>query len=81
MKTNFILAEYLESCLRNFNETIQKREKWYGRSKQSNEHVYIHSPGMISIDTNNLTLDEKNKKELQNSELYKAVIALKNRNE
>jgi hypothetical protein len=28
---DFILAEYLEGCLRNYDATITAREKWYGR--------------------------------------------------
>ncbi len=29
---DFILAEYLRDCLDVFNNTLQKREKWYGRN-------------------------------------------------
>lgn len=28
---DFILADYLEVCLENFNRTIRSRETWYGR--------------------------------------------------
>jgi len=28
---DFILADYLSECLENFDKTIQRREKWYGR--------------------------------------------------
>jgi hypothetical protein len=28
---DFILAEYLVGCLENFEKTMEKREKWYGR--------------------------------------------------
>jgi len=28
---DFILAQYLEGCLKNFDETLAAREKWYGR--------------------------------------------------
>jgi len=28
---DFILAEYLNGCLELFNQTMVKREKWYGR--------------------------------------------------
>ena len=28
---DFILAEYLEACLRAFDATVTAREKWYGR--------------------------------------------------
>jgi len=29
---DFILAEYLVGCLRNFNNTVKEREEWYGRT-------------------------------------------------
>ena len=29
---DFILAQYLEGCLKNFDETMEVREKWYGRA-------------------------------------------------
>lgn len=29
---DFILAEYLNNCLKIFNDTLTKREKWYGRT-------------------------------------------------
>ena len=29
---DFILAEYLNGCLVNFNQTLKVREKWYGRA-------------------------------------------------
>ena len=29
---DFILAEYLVECLRNFSKTSRGREKWYGKS-------------------------------------------------
>ena len=32
---DFMIAEYLDGCLQVYNETITKREEWYGRSKQS----------------------------------------------
>jgi hypothetical protein len=28
---DFILSEFLSSCLLNFNETLKEREQWYGR--------------------------------------------------
>ena len=28
---DFILAEYLQGCLNLFDNTVGKREKWYGR--------------------------------------------------
>lgn len=30
---DFILAEYLYRCLKNFKITINHRENWYGRAK------------------------------------------------
>jgi len=32
---DFILAEYLTGCLKVFNKTIEKREKWYGRETEN----------------------------------------------
>ncbi len=29
---DFILAQYLEGCLKVFNTAVQKRETWYGRN-------------------------------------------------
>jgi len=28
---DFILADYLQGCLRLFDETVNRREKWYGK--------------------------------------------------
>lgn len=28
---DFILAEYLVECLKNYNHTIKAREEWYGK--------------------------------------------------
>lgn len=28
---DFILADYLVGCLKNFDDTVCRREKWYGR--------------------------------------------------
>jgi hypothetical protein len=30
---DFLLATYMVSCLENYNEITQAREKWYGREK------------------------------------------------
>jgi hypothetical protein len=35
---DFILAEYMENCLKNFNETVNNRELWYGR--KDNKPIY-----------------------------------------
>lgn len=29
---DFILSEYLTGCLENFDQTLEAREKWYGRT-------------------------------------------------
>ena len=29
---DFILSEYLAGCLENFDQTLEAREKWYGRT-------------------------------------------------
>lgn len=31
---DYILAEYLASCLASFNKAVQLREQWYGRGEQ-----------------------------------------------
>ena len=31
---DFILAEYLDNCLQNFDRTVKRREEWYGREPQ-----------------------------------------------
>ena len=33
---DYILAEYLGNCLYNFNDTVVKRAKWYGRMDSIN---------------------------------------------
>lgn len=39
---DFILAEYLEGCLQVFDETLAKREIWYGRAAPQ---VKARAPG------------------------------------
>jgi hypothetical protein len=34
---DFILAQYLNSCLDAFNQTVQQRETWYGRDPRPSE--------------------------------------------
>ena len=34
---DFILAEYLQGCLDNWNHAVQKRENWYGRGPKAPE--------------------------------------------
>jgi len=36
---DFILAKYIMNALNNFNETINQREKWYGRLNEINDNV------------------------------------------
>lgn len=31
---DFILAQYLNQCLINFNNIVTRREEWYGRNKE-----------------------------------------------
>ncbi len=31
---DFILAEYMKSCLKIFNTAVQQRETWYGRDQR-----------------------------------------------
>ena len=31
---DFILAEYLDECLKNFDRIVYKREMWWGRGKE-----------------------------------------------
>lgn len=31
---DFILAKYLQGCLNNFNDTVNQRERWYGREPE-----------------------------------------------
>ena len=32
---DFILAEYLENCLDAYDRAVQRREEWYGRTKET----------------------------------------------
>jgi len=36
---DFILAYYLDGCLRIFNNTLNQRERWYGRGKKEVENA------------------------------------------
>ncbi len=51
---DFILAEYLKGCLRNFNITLQAREKWYGRE------IHIKGPSNVPSDGTNDPLPSTN---------------------
>lgn len=37
---DFILASYIESCLQAFNQAVEVRESWYGRSNNLFERKY-----------------------------------------
>ncbi len=37
---DFILAQYLETCLAAFNVAVQQRETWYGRDARPTEVPY-----------------------------------------
>jgi hypothetical protein len=38
---DFILANYLVGCLENYNKTLKRREKWYGRSLEMDKKVTL----------------------------------------
>lgn len=44
---DFILAQFLLSCLTVFNATVQRRENWYGRGSASTQ-----DPRLISLPPN-----------------------------
>ena len=39
---DFILAEYLNNCLKIFDETTRARDRWYGNAS-------LHGPGRIEV--------------------------------
>jgi hypothetical protein len=39
---DFILAEYLEMSLLAFDSAVNRREKWYGREKDTSGQVGLH---------------------------------------
>lgn len=41
---DFILAMYLENCLKAFNEATGQRENWYGRDPRPSETVILEEP-------------------------------------
>jgi len=45
---DFILAQYLEGCLRNFETAIQQRETWHGRDPRPSHVRY----GVVIEDKN-----------------------------
>jgi len=38
---DFILAQYLISCLDAFNQAVQQRENWYGRDPRPKEQMEV----------------------------------------
>jgi hypothetical protein len=36
---DFVLAEFLNGCLRAFDTAVNEREKWYGRKKDAEERI------------------------------------------
>jgi len=36
---DFVLAEFLNGCLKAFDNAVNKREKWYGRKKDAEERI------------------------------------------
>ena len=40
---DFILADYVCKCLKNFDEIIQAREQWYGRNLKRTEQEIIQN--------------------------------------
>jgi len=42
---DFILAEYLDTCLWAYNNAVKDRERWYGRSVDLRDHL---NPGVTS---------------------------------
>ena len=40
---DFILADYVCKCLKNFDEIIQAREQWYGRNLKHTEQEIIQN--------------------------------------
>jgi hypothetical protein len=38
---DFILASYMNNCLKAFNEATNMREKWYGREKNNESTIAV----------------------------------------
>ena len=36
---DFVLAEFLNACLKAFDHAVNEREKWYGRKKDAEERI------------------------------------------
>jgi len=36
---DFVLAEFLNGCLKAFDTAVNEREKWYGRNKDAEERI------------------------------------------
>jgi hypothetical protein len=41
---DFILAEYLEGCLINFDNVVNKRALWYGEKPEQSTDKVLHKP-------------------------------------
>ncbi len=59
---DFILAEYLSNCLKNFDAAVKQREEWYGRQKKISdlpEGVPLPTdlPPIIELDNENPIID------------------------
>lgn len=44
---DFVLAQYLISCLENFDFVIKEREKWYGREYIQHPSGLFHSAEIV----------------------------------
>ncbi len=47
---DFILAEYLIGCLKNFDAAVKWREKWYGREPRPTKDIPLSPPSELPID-------------------------------
>jgi len=52
---DFILAKYLANCLKNFNEIVNDRERWYGRLEYELFDTQLEIP-YIYPDTTGITI-------------------------
>ncbi len=50
---DFILAEYLSNCLKNFDATLKQREEWYGRTPKLSDLPEAGEQIPIPIDLDN----------------------------
>lgn len=47
---DFILANYLNECIKNFDAAVKQREEWYGRQKHINDLPVDIQPTELPID-------------------------------